>query len=227
MKGIPGTLLAAVIGVAGVAYSAPSAAELSQSYSNRAGRFETTLQVRYVDSRKVGFDGGASADMDSAVGFGFGFGYNFNQHLAMHADFSWASIDYQARGVDSSGNPHNFSGTLDTSSGQLNVTYYILPGKLTPFVAGGLGYTWVDTNIASGPPASGCYWDPWWGYVCYPYQPTYSTSEFSYNAALGLRWDVATSIFLRASIGKQWIDFDNTSGTPSFTLGRFDIGFMF
>ncbi len=76
-------------------------------------------------------------------------------------------------------------------------------------------------------PSTGCYWDPWWGYVCYPYPPTYTATEFSYNAALGVCWDIRESFFLRASIGKQWIDVDKASSTPDITLGRLDIGFAF
>ncbi len=211
--------LAALLGLTGMLYSAAGSAELSQSYANRANKWETTVQVRYLDGRSVGFDSGGTVELDNEPGFGFGFGYNFNQHLALHADISWASIDYKA-----STPARSYTSRLDTASTQFNLTYYLLSGPLTPFVAGGLGWTWVDSNIPSGP--SGIYCDPW-TYYCYPYQSTYNDTAFSYNAALGLRWDITRSYFLRASVGKLWIDFDRASGTPSFTNGRVDFGFMF
>lgn len=212
-------LLAVVLGMTGFVYSATSSAQLTQSSSSRTNKWEFMVEARYLEGRDIGFEAG-SVELDSEPAFGFGFGYNFNQHLALHMDFSWASIDYLA--TRASGG--SYRGELDTTSTQFNLSYYLFSGPLTPFVAGGMGWTWVDTNIPSGPPGVAC--DPWY-YYCYSYQSTYSETEFSYNAALGLRWDVSRKVFLRASVGKLWIDFDRSSSAPSFTNGRFDLGFMF
>jgi opacity protein-like surface antigen len=222
MKARSGILLIAAAGVAALLLSVDVSAA-------RKDKWEMTLQARYTDGTTFGFDGGATAELDDAFGWGFGIGYNFTDQLALSMDFSWSSMNYTAtaESADTPGTTRQITGRADTSSTQLNLTYYFSPERLTPFVAGGLGWTWVDSNIASAPPATGCWWDPWWGYVCYPYQPTYSATEFSYNAALGVRWDIRESFFLRASIGKQWIDLDKASGTPDITLGRFDIGFAF
>ena len=40
----------------------------------------------------------------------------------------------------------------------------------TPYVTGGIGYAFIDTNIPDSPPQTACWWDPWWGYVCDTFQ---------------------------------------------------------
>jgi opacity protein-like surface antigen len=37
-----------------------------------------------------------------------------------------------------------------------DVAYDILTGPLTPYVSGGVGWNWVDTNIVDEPPTVGC-----------------------------------------------------------------------
>jgi len=89
-----------------------------------------------------------------------GFGYNFTNKFALHLDWSWASMNYNAKigTADAGGNPAGTttaSGTLDSSTLALNLSYYFLEGPLTPFVLGGIGWTWVDSNVPSGLPETG------------------------------------------------------------------------
>ena len=91
---------------------------------------------------------------------------------------------------------------------------------------GGIGWTFVDSNIPSGPPEGVCWWDPWYGYVCTAYQNTYTKNYFSYNLGLGARWDVYPGFFLRGSVGWQWMDLGK-AGTTDFMGGRLDLGYMF
>ncbi|MBP2683091.1 MAG: putative Lipoprotein [Deltaproteobacteria bacterium] len=201
------------------------------SYRNREGRYEITLQPRYIASKTIDFGGGTSIDTDDDLGFGMGFGYNFTNKFALHADWSWASMNYNAKinTTDSAGNPTGTttaSGTLDSSTLALNLSYYFLDGPLTPFVLGGIGWTWVDSNIPSGLPTGGCWWDPWYGYICTTYQETYAKDYFSYSLGLGGRWDVSPGFFLRGSVVWQWMD-TGKAGTTDFPGGRLDIGFLF
>ena len=215
--------------VALLAVSTFAAAGDLTSYRSREGRYEITLQPRYLASKTVDFGGGTSIDTDADLGFGMGFGYNFTNKFAMHADWSWASSNYQAKIGTSTGGTlgtTTASGTLDSSTFALNLSYYFLDGPLTPFVLGGIGWTWVDSNIPSGPPTGTCWYDPWYGYVCNSYQNTYAKDYFSYNLGLGGRWDVTPGFFLRGSVGWQWVDFDR-AGTEAFVGGRLDIGFIF
>jgi opacity protein-like surface antigen len=117
-------------------------------------------------------------------------------------------------------------GTLDTATVALNASYYILDGPLTPYLMGGIGWTFVDSNIPSGPHQGVCWYDPWYGYVCTSYQNTYSKSYFSYDLGLGARWDVMSGFFVRGSAIWQWIDLGQP-GTTDFLGGRLDLGYMF
>jgi hypothetical protein len=118
------------------------------------------------------------------------------------------------------------SGVLDTATVALNLSYYFLDGPLTPFVLGGIGWTFVDSNIPSGPPEGVCWWDPWYGNVCTYYQNTYTKDYFSYNVGIGGRWDVFPGFFLRGSVGWQWVDLGK-AGITDFMGGRLDLGYMF
>ena len=202
-----------------------------QSYQGRRGRYEITLQPRYVASKEISADGGSNLELDPALGFGLGFGYNFTSKFALHLDGSWARSDYQAKiattntGGGSTGTT-TVGGTLDTATVALNLSYYFLDGPLTPFLMGGIGWTFVDSNIPSGPPEGVCWYDPWYGYICTSYQNTYTKDYFSYNLGLGARWDVIPGFFLRGSVGWLWVDLGK-AGTTDFMGGRLDLGYMF
>jgi hypothetical protein len=212
-----------------LAVSTSAGAADPTSFRPRQGRYEFTLQPRYVASKTVNFDGGTSIDTDADLGFGMGFGYNLTNKFAMHLDWSWASTNYKAKIGTSTGGTlgtTTASGTLDASTFALNLSYYFLEGPLTPFVLGGIGWTWVDSNVPSGLPQTGCWWDPWYGYICTSYQDTYAKDYFSYSLGLGGRWDVTPGFFLRGSVVWQWMDVGD-AGNTDFPGGRLDIGFMF
>jgi opacity protein-like surface antigen len=149
--------------------------------------------------------------------------------LALGFDLGWNSPSYDAT-IVSADTPalanRRSSGELSTSSFHFNLLYNFIAGPITPFVTAGIGSTFVDSNIAYGAPVGSCWYDPYWGYYCDSYQATYSDSRFSYNASVGIRWDLARDAFLRASIGTHWIDMKN-SGDQDFTTGRLEIGFMY
>ena len=207
------------------------AADPGSSYRGRQGKYEITLQPRYIASTDIDAGGGSKLELDPAPGFGVGFGYNFTNKFALHLDGSWTRSDYQAKiaTTDSAGNPTGMttaSGVLDTATVALNLSYYFLDGPLTPFVLGGIGWTFVDSNIPSGPPEGVCWWDPWYGNVCTYYQNTYTKDYFSHNVGLGGRWDVFPGFFLRGSAGWQWVDLGK-AGITDFLGGRLDLGYMF
>ncbi len=205
--------------------------EPGSSYRGRKGRYEITVQPRYVAAKDIDGAGGSKLELDPAFGFGLGFGYNLTDRLALHLDGSWARSDYKATiaTTDAGGNPAGptaAGGTLETATIALNLSCYILKGPLTPFLLGGIGWTFVDSNIPSGPPQGICWYDPWYGYVCTSYQNTYSKNYFSYDLGLGARWDVMSDLFVRGSVIWQWVDLGQP-GTTDFPGGRLDIGYMF
>ena len=220
------------LGVAGVLATASLAAAQGTMppFQGRAGKWEFMLTPQYVGSTSVDMGSGTKIDVSDDLGFGFGFGYNFTGNLAMHINTTWATMNYKAtiatvnRTTSETGTATT-SGTLDTGTVAADMTYYLLKGPVTPFVVGGVGWTMVDSNIASGPPQNYCWYDPWYGYVCDSYQSTYAKDSFSYNIGAGVRWDVVPGFFMRGYVGMQWLEADN--GTIDTTGGRVDIGFMF
>jgi len=197
-----------------------------QTRGPRAGQWEFTLQPQYVDSKSVTGDNGSRADIAGDWGFGFGFAYNFSNHLALGGELTWNEADYRARIVPAAGNPgssFDLNGTMETSTLRMNVTWNILATSFTPLVTGGIGATYVDTNIPNGP--TQCWTDPWYGTYCGT--PTRSNTYFSYNAGAGLRWDVNRSFFLRGVYTRQWVDVGGGAGSPAFDQFHFDFGFKY
>jgi len=76
--------------------SLPGAGDPVSSYRGRKGRYEITLQPRYVASKDIDGAGGSKLALDPAPGIGLGFGYNFTDKIALHLDGSWGTSDYQA-----------------------------------------------------------------------------------------------------------------------------------
>ena len=211
-----------------LAVTAPVRADEVDS-SLRKKRWEIMLAPQYTLAKNLGFDGGTTAKVEDTVGFNFQFGYNFNEHWSLGGLFSWSRPDYQAVVQPAQGNPlgpRSQTGTIETNTFAMIATYNVLAGPVTPFIDLNLGGTYVHTDIADGPPVAGCYWDPWYGYICGVAQPTKSGTFLSYGVGGGLRWDVNQWLFFRGAARQQWIDLPNT-GVPSFTIFKLDVGFKF
>lgn len=221
-------LVVTLLTAAAVAAAAFPATADADDFRSRAGRWEFNIQMRYLGGESFDTQGGSVVDTNSDVGWGFGFAYNFNDHLALGMDFGWNSPTYDANIVSAStpGVSRQVSAEMSTSSIHFNLLYNILKGPVTPYVSAGIGSTYIDTNIPSGLATTSCWWDPWYGYVCYGYQPTYAASRFSYNAMAGIRWDLSREVFLRAGVGMQWIDLAH-GGDQGFPGARFEIGFSY
>lgn len=206
------------------------AAASGQNATDRAEHWEASFHITQTDSETVNADNSSSADIDSGTGWGFGVGYNFNDHFGLEFNASWREADYKATTTPAAGNgngPQSFSGSLDTGTFAVNGVYNFLPRALTPFITGGVGATYVNTDIPAGLPVNVCWYDPWWGYYCGPVVPTRSDTYFSYNAGAGLRWDAKGGLFMRGLVSQQWVDVGGGAGTPAFVQFRFDIGTRF
>jgi opacity protein-like surface antigen len=194
--------------------------------SLRYRNWEAGLLLQYQTSSSNDFQEGSSIDIDSSLGFGFGFGWNWTEKWHLGYRFSLNKPDYSATIVPE--DPEEPAQTIDYTmskySHQFNVTYHFLKGPITPFIQAGVGWTKLDSNIISRPPTTGCWWDPWWGYICTTTWETFKTSEFTYNVGLGLRWDINGAIFLRGAYNRQFISLSNGSlDVDTLTL---DSGFM-
>ena len=194
----------------------------------REGRWEFSLGTFYQLGTEVEAENGSIIDTNDDFGFTLGGGYNFSDRLATTFAFQWAGVGYDATGMDEDGNDFDIRGKYDSFTLSANLVLNLADGPFVPYVGAGIGWTWIDTNIPSGPPTTGCWWDPWWGYVCYSSYPTETTDAFSYQALLGIRYEFDNDrTFLRLGYTSQWMNFSSASGTPRFDVVVLDIGWMF
>ena len=99
-------------------------------------------------------------------------------------------------------------------------TYYFQASDVTPFVSGGVGATFIDSNIQNGQSSTACWWDPWWGYICSSYTPTKTETDTTFMAGIGVRWDVSRTFALQGSYNRQWIEAEKS--TPDLTGLKID-----
>ena len=197
--------------------------------SSRNGTWEVYLGPVFTEGKSYSFEGGSSARTDTGVGFNFGFQRNIDRHVSFGMDFGWSEQDYRATVQPGPGNlsqAGTINSTIESSTLRFHGTYHFLSGNFTPFVTGGLGWTYVDTNIPSGLPETFCWYYPWWGQYCGTYVPTHDTTKLSYNAGAGLRLDVGTAVF-RFVLNQQWVDFGGSYGSANALQYRLDLGTKF
>ncbi|MCU0305216.1 MAG: porin family protein [Thermoanaerobaculales bacterium] len=218
LRGSMVCLLAAVAWIAGAT---------SAVAQDREGRWELGLATFYQLGVDVDVEGGSTLSTDDDLGFALSGGYNVTDNFATTFGVGWAGVDYDADVVQDDGTTIGVSGSYDAFSLWGNAVYYFGDGALSPYIGAGLGWTWIDTNIPNGAPSTGCWWDPWWGYVCYTTYPTKTTDAFTYQATLGLRYQFNYSTFLTVSYTSQWQDFDQAESTPRFDVIGLGIGWMF
>ncbi|WFB34936.1 outer membrane beta-barrel protein [Kiritimatiellota bacterium B12222] len=202
--------------------SIPLVASAQAELSNRMGTWDMGLPFSFSLSDTINGQGGSQIKLKDGFGFGFLANYHFTNQFSLGGSFMWESRDYTATTVNDEGESNKYSNLMDSSTIALNATYYVLPGKFTPFISGMLGYSFVDTNVPNGLPDTNCYYDPWWGYVCNSYVPTKTEDGFSYGVGLGLRGEFSESFAVQLSYNRTWMDIDYNSGTPDFDTIRLD-----
>ena len=194
--------------------------------ADRAGTWETRIDIVYINSSDWDFAGGTTAEIDSDTSFLLGFGYHLNDNLELGGNFTFGQTDYTADiAGDEPGEFFGVRGEYESTSLLFDATWNFLPGAFSPFVSASAGWAWVDTNIATGPPQTGCWWDPWWGYVCDTFQSTRNVEEFTYQAGVGVRWDLSPGYTMRLAYEKHWLDLGEAASTPSFD--QFKAGVVF
>ena len=206
------------------------AASTAQAQSaSRGGKSEFYMGPVFTDSKNYSFDGGSTAKSDTGNGLTLGYAYNFDRKKALGVDFTWSNIDYRATvqpGVGNNNTATDVRGTIETWNVRFLGNYHFLEGNFTPFVTGGLGWSYIDTNIPTGLPQNLCWYYPWYGSYCASYVPTATSTKFSYNVGAGLRMDFGGG-FVRALVNEQWADFGGSYGSTSWTQYRIDFGVKF
>jgi len=207
---------------------AAAAPALAQS-SSRNQKSEIYIGPVFTDGKSYSFEGGTSARTDTALGLSLGYAYNFDRHWSAGIDLAWSEQDYRADVAPGPNNPNarsSINGTLETSTLRFNGTYHFSEKNFTPLITGGLGWTYIDTNIPSGLPENVCWAYPWYGYYCATYVPTATTTRFSYNVGAGLRFDYGSGLF-RFLVNSQWVDFGGSYGSSNVIQYRIDFGTKF
>jgi opacity protein-like surface antigen len=195
------------------------------TFPSRDNRWEFSIQTRYTAGQTHDGDGGSSVKLQEDLGWGFGFGYNLSQHFYLGGVVAWRSIPYEATIIDGddSRTSDTYSSRLDISTLAFEGSAYLLKGKITPYLSGGFGWTTIDSNIYAGS-IPGCWWDPWWGYVCGNIPATYGKNTTSYTVGVGGRLELTDSFHLRAGYEYGRVNAGSVGGT---SMIRLDIGWRF
>lgn len=201
----------------------------AQSSVSRDPGWEFGFELIYQLSSDLDFDGGSKVETDDDLGFSAVFGYRFNPRLSAEFQFDWASVDYDASlaPVAAGGPGLNVRGEYEIFAPRVSVNFNLLEGDITPYVMGGIGWAFIDTNIPEGQVVIGCWWDPWWGQICAPYQNTRTLDEFTYHVGAGLRWDFPRGYALRLGYERQWVDFSHSSGSDGWDQVRLNVIFRY
>lgn len=194
---------------------------------SRDGRFEGSVILAFQTGLDQSYEGVSELSVDSTTGWGISFAWNWTEKWNLSYRLVSTSPKYTALIVheDPTIVPELLEHSMSKISNQLNVTYNFSRKAFTPFISAGIGWTKVDSNIQSAPPQLGCWYDPWWGYICYTDYKTYKTSEFTYNLAAGVRWDINNIIFTKASYSREFLDVKN--GSIDFDMAIIELGMMF
>ena len=197
-----------------------------------AGDWEFRIGPVFTESKNISFQGDSSVKLDSTTGVKIGTGWYVSPHLAIGMNFAWANTSFNGTVCSTSiacnaANPpsvHIENGHVDFSTLNFDGTYTFLDGPFKPFIVGGLGWQWLNTNIASAPPQTGCWWDPWWGYVCSTWQPTHGSSSFIYQVGGGLQFNFSRTFAVNVDYRYTWFELSHSTGTPA--LGSVELMFV-
>ncbi len=193
----------------------------------REGSWEFSVGAVYQLGNDLSFEGGSSITTDDDFGLTLGFGYHFSDRLQASFGFLWSDVSYDAEVVSDDGGRTGISGSYEAWGTSANLVLNLMDGPVTPYLGAGIGWTWIDTNVPNGLPATGCWWDPWYGYVCFTTYPTKTTDALSYQATAGVRYEFNSSTFMRLGYTSQWIDLDKADGSPRFDVVAVEVGWLF
>jgi hypothetical protein len=195
---------------------------------DREGSWETRVGVIFNNSANWDFNGGTTAEVKSDSSLLLGIAYHYTDNLEFGANLNFGSTDYTANIIgDEIGESFDVHGSYDSTSLMFDATWNVMDGPFTPFLSATAGWAWIDTNIAEGPPQTGCWWDPWWGYVCANFQDTKSIDGLAYGIDIGARYDISESFDVKASYGMRWVDLSHASGTPDIDGFSLTFGWKF
>jgi opacity protein-like surface antigen len=211
---------------------AAPALSMAQQFGQPKGRAQSwdfSVGAIYQSGDSSSGQGGSSLDVKDELGLAFNIGYNFTSKLSLNADFDFLRPDFTAI-IANEMDPNDtirIDHTMSQFNGRIKGTLNFMDGPFTPYVELGLGWTYIDSNVADGPPITGCWWHPWWGYICSNFYNTFSGTETSYGGALGLRYEFVGGSFLRASYNLWNLDAGGSAAEPQLESVRLEYGWRF
>lgn len=202
--------------------------KLSKSGS-RDGRWEGSVILAFQTGLDQSYEGGSELSVDSTMGWGLSFAWNWTEKWNLSYRYQSTNPNYTALIVPEEGSievPRTIEHDMSKSTHQFNVTYNFSRKAFTPFVVAGVGWSKLDSNVpTTAVPGVGCWWDPWWGYICFADWKTYKTSQFTYNLGAGLRWDINNMLFTKASYVREFLSSEN--GSINLDTAVLELGLMF
>ncbi len=212
------TSVAAASGTAAPGSAAPAAdVRLQPVEIDDGSPWQARVGINNQQTTDVDFDGGSTAEFNSSTGFLIGLGYELSKHFEVGANLTYDERDYDGLlAGDEPDEVFRVRGDLESMGVMFDLSYYFLTGRVRPFVSAGAGWNFVDTNIPTSPPQVGCWWNPWFGYICEGFQETKSVDGFAYQVGAGVNYRINPSILLSGSYRMNWLDFPKADGTPTF-----------
>lgn len=194
----------------------------------KAGQTEFGFSIVHSFSDSFVGREGSTLDLSSRTGFQVGVDYFVNNKLSAGFDATWLRPQFDAVLVPEDGSPNvSISNRSSIFSGQFNGTYNFIEGSFTPYIEAGLGWTYFDSNVADDAPVTGCWWDPWWGYICSDFYSTYSSTNFSYGAGIGIRWDMNRDIAIKAGYRLLEVESDGLREKPQLESALIEVVYKY
>ena len=209
-----------IVGFAVLSVSMPIIAQQRSESESRG--WESSIGLLYQDGAEIGFDGGSFLKADDDVGVIGAVGFNFGSRLDLLFGFESTSVDYELtrQSATTPGLSRQIVGEYDSFTPFVKLNYNFVDRAFTPFISAGVGWSFIDTNIPTGDTFYGCWWDPWWGYVCGGFTETKTVDAFAFQLGVGARWMFNDFYGLRLEYQKQWLDLSRAAGTPSFDQAK-------
>ena len=197
---------------------------------DKSRTWEWSIAALYQDSKSMGSENGSSLKVDSELGLGFNVGYNWTDHFSLGVDFDFIRPDYTAILVEDGPvlpTTTEINHELSQFNARIKGTYNFLAGPFRPFVEAGFGWSYFDSNVADGDPIIGCWWHPYWGYICDGFYDTFDETAFTYGAGLGFKYQFAGDTFLKLSYNVWTLDGVGAAGDENISGARVEYGWNF
>lgn len=213
----PQTGVAAASGTAAVGGAGAAEARLQAMDMDDGSPWQARVGASYQPTTDVDFDGGSRVEFNSSTAFLIGIGYELSNHFEIGANFTYDDRDYEGLlAGDEPDEDFPVLGNMETMGVMFDLSYYFLTGRFRPFLTTAAGWNFVDTNIETRPPQIGCWWNPWYGYICESFQDTKNVDGFAYQVGAGVNYRITPSISLSGSYKMSWLDMPQADGTPTF-----------